>query len=55
LPFVENESVVEIPETSFNMTAEQHHSLQTLIDPLGNSDSFGMDIYLEVCSFICHL
>lgn len=43
---------IEVPELSFNISQTELDNLESSIDPLRASDSWGVDIYLETVSYI---
>ena len=43
---------VEVPNTRNPLEPAQNSSLTNLINPLCNSDEYGIDIYLETLTFI---
>ena len=43
---------MEVPITSNPLQAADYESLKTLIDPLRDSEEYGVDIYLEALSFV---
>lgn len=51
VPDVEENSVW-VPPTPTPLNADSLTTLQTLIDPLRESDSFGIDIFLQVKEFL---
>lgn len=46
------QEAVEVPTTSNPLQEADYVSLTSLIDPLRDSDEYGVDIYLETLSFI---
>lgn len=46
------EAIVEVPETGCPLSPEQHQELLNSIDPLRESESFGIDIYMETVRFV---
>ena len=46
------EAIVEVPETGCPLSPEQYQDLLNSIDPLRESESFGIDIYMETVSFV---
>lgn len=53
-PLPENDecSVVTLPETPSPSNADKHAEMCTSIDPLRQSNSYGIDIFTEVISFL---
>lgn len=49
---VEDDISVEVPETSNPLSDEQFQELSNRINPLRISNNYGIDIYLEVVSFV---
>lgn len=45
-------NLVEIPRTSIPLEPTDYQEMCAAIDPLRPSDSYGIDIYMEVMSFI---
>ena len=43
---------VEVPETHCPVTPHQYQELVATVDPLRESDSYGIDIYLETLTFV---
>jgi len=48
----DDQEAVEVPITSNPLQAADYESLKTLIDPLRDSEEYGVDIYLEALSFV---
>lgn len=48
----DDQEAVEVPITSNPLQAADYESLKTLIDPLPDSEEYGVDIYLEALSFV---
>ena len=46
------EAVVEVPETGCPLSPEQYQELLNSIDPLRESESFGIDIFIETVTFV---
>lgn len=44
--------IVEVPDTGCPLPLEQYQELVNRIDPLRESDSYGIDIYLETVAFV---
>ncbi len=42
---------VEVPSTEIEMTEEQKMRLKSLVNPLADSDSYGIDFYMQVRNF----
>lgn len=49
---LDDETPVEVPNTTNPLEPAQYSSLTNLINPLRNSDQYGVDIYLEVLTFL---
>ena len=49
---LDDETPVEVPNTRNPLEPAQYSSLTNLINPLSNSDEYGVDIYLEVLTFL---
>ena len=49
---LDDETPVEVPNTRNPLEPAQYSSLTNLINPLRNSDEYGVDIYLEVLTFL---
>lgn len=49
---LDDETPVEVPNTTNPLEPAQYSSLTNLINPLRNSDEYGVDIYLEVPTFL---
>lgn len=45
-------SLDEVPNTTNPLEPAQYSSLTNLINPLRNSDEYGVEIYLEVLTFL---
>ena len=43
---------VEVPDTLCELSQEQYGELVDTIDPLRESDSYGIDIYLQTVEFV---
>ncbi|XP_028412590.1 uncharacterized protein LOC114535487 [Dendronephthya gigantea] len=52
LPVDADVDVVEVPETICPFSPQRFEELQATIDPLRESDSYGIDIYLESLRFV---
>lgn len=46
---------VEVPNTEIEMNEEQKMQLKSLVEPLENSDSYGIDLYIQVRNFLHQL
>ena len=47
-----DEAIVEVPETGCPLSPEQYQELLSSIDPLRESESYGIDIYMETVTFV---
>lgn len=43
---------MEVPETGCPLSPEQYQELLISIDPLRESESYGIDIYMETVTFV---
>ena len=48
----EDEYTVHIPPNRFSLTEEHLAELQSNVNPLAESDNFGIDLYLETLTFL---
>lgn len=48
MPLEDHNEYVDVPPTVTNLGQNFQQQLQVTIDPLRDSDSYGVDIYLEV-------
>lgn len=46
----QHQSYIEVEPPTSSITQERFHELQRLVDPLRESDLFGIDLYLEALS-----
>lgn len=49
---VEDEYTVHIPPNRFSLTEEHLAELQSSVNPLAESDNFGINLYLETLTFL---
>ena len=49
---VDDDNIVEIPETNFPLTPQQHAVLFESVDALRPSEYHGVDIYLDTLTFL---
>lgn len=49
---LDDATAVEVPNTRNPLQPAQYSSLTNIINPLRNSDEYGIDIYLETLTFI---
>jgi len=52
---VDDYSGVEVPEVQFELTAEQLANMQQRVNPLRESDNYGIDLYEETLHFLSNL
>ena len=45
-------AIVEVPETRCPLTPEHYQELVDRLDPLRESESYGIDIYMETVTFV---
>ena len=48
MPLEDHDEYVDVPPTVINLGKNFQQQLQVTIDPLRDSDCYGVDIYLEV-------
>lgn len=48
MPLEDHDEYVDVPPTVINLGQNFQQQLQVTIDPLRDSDSYGVDIYFEV-------
>ena len=48
MPLEDHDEFVDVPPTVINLGQNFQQQLQVTIDPLRDSDCYGVDIYLEV-------
>ena len=51
-PSSEDQTGVEVPEVGFSLDSEHYTNLQQLVDPLKESNNYGIDVYEEALQFI---
>ena len=44
--------LVEIPNIEVNVREEQQQQLSLLVDPLSDSDCYGIDLYIQARNFL---
>ena len=49
---MQNEDSVVIPETNVTITQEETELLQYLVNPLTESDNYGIELYERVVAFL---
>ena len=52
---VDDHSGVKVPEVQFGLTTEQLANMQQRVNPLRESDNYGIDLYKETLHFISNL
>lgn len=52
MPLEDRDEYVDVPPTVINLGQNFQQQLQVTIDPLRDSDCYGVDIYLEVLFFL---
>ena len=51
-PSSEDHTGVEVPRVGFSLDSEHFTNLQELVDPLKESNNYGIDVYEEALQFI---
>ena len=54
-PCFEDFSGVEVPEVGFSLQSEQYTNLLQLVDPLKESNNYGIDVYEETLHFLTNV
>ena len=54
-PSSDDHSGVEVPEVGLSVESEQYRHLQQVVDPLKESNNYGIDLYEETLLFLTHL
>jgi len=51
-PYGDDDNTVEIPIIEDPISNQDYNLLQQTIDPLANSDSFGIDLFISTMQFV---
>ena len=54
-PSSEDYSGVEVPEVGLSLDSEQYMDLRQLVDPLKESNNYGIDMYEETLHFLTNV
>ena len=54
-PSSDDYSGVVVPKVGFSLETEQYRNLQQLVDPLRESNNYGIDLYKETLLFLTDL
>lgn len=54
IPHEDDVSVLEVPEVPHLLQDHDHQQLVNTVNPLSDSDDYGVDLYIEAKSFLLH-